>query len=177
MPFLKLSFWFNRFFEIVRCTFCGSRGTHRKCSFLKLYETNWSCDDCKTAVEGTGELNQTITVLLCFKDLSINVLSFPPHTRVIGDSNDICFSFMVFNNLKKGCPILSGKSCRFSFQSSQGHTLFHLSNQLIRLNFQLKAFSRLRHGFCLVRMKNCTHHRPFLDKIEHTDLKLCQHPT
>ncbi|XP_053538801.1 G2/M phase-specific E3 ubiquitin-protein ligase isoform X1 [Ictalurus punctatus] len=41
------------FFEIVRCTFCGSRGTHRKCSFLKLYETNWSCDDCKTAVEGT----------------------------------------------------------------------------------------------------------------------------
>ncbi|GAA6103145.1 G2/M phase-specific E3 ubiquitin-protein ligase [Tachysurus ichikawai] len=41
------------FFVIVRCTFCGSSGTHRKCSSLKLYDTNWSCDDCKAAVEGT----------------------------------------------------------------------------------------------------------------------------
>ncbi|KAI5616452.1 G2/M phase-specific E3 ubiquitin-protein ligase, partial [Silurus asotus] len=40
------------FFEIVRCKFCGSSGTHRKCSSLKLYETNWSCDDCNAAVEG-----------------------------------------------------------------------------------------------------------------------------
>ncbi|XP_062863347.1 G2/M phase-specific E3 ubiquitin-protein ligase isoform X2 [Trichomycterus rosablanca] len=40
-------------FEIVRCKFCGSSGTHRKCSSLKLYETNWSCADCKSAVEGT----------------------------------------------------------------------------------------------------------------------------
>lgn len=62
MPFLKLSFWFNRVFEIVRCKFCGSSGTHRKCSSLKLYDTNWSCGDCKAAVEGKGELNQTIKV-------------------------------------------------------------------------------------------------------------------
>ncbi|KAK3563098.1 hypothetical protein QTP86_016333 [Hemibagrus guttatus] len=41
------------FFEIVRCKFCGSSGTHRKCSSLKLYATAWSCDDCKAAVEGT----------------------------------------------------------------------------------------------------------------------------
>uniref|UniRef100_A0A671RJ30 HECT domain-containing protein n=1 Tax=Sinocyclocheilus anshuiensis TaxID=1608454 RepID=A0A671RJ30_9TELE len=27
-----------RYFEIVRCKLCGSRGTHRKCSNLKLYE-------------------------------------------------------------------------------------------------------------------------------------------
>ncbi|XP_060789909.1 G2/M phase-specific E3 ubiquitin-protein ligase [Neoarius graeffei] len=39
-------------FEIVRCKFCGSSGTHRKCSSLKLYDTNWSCGDCKAAVEG-----------------------------------------------------------------------------------------------------------------------------
>ncbi|XP_072546610.1 G2/M phase-specific E3 ubiquitin-protein ligase [Salminus brasiliensis] len=39
-------------FEIVRCKFCGSKGTHRKCSSLKLYETNWGCIDCKAAVEG-----------------------------------------------------------------------------------------------------------------------------
>ncbi|KAM9465715.1 LOW QUALITY PROTEIN: G2/M phase-specific E3 ubiquitin-protein ligase [Clarias gariepinus] len=41
------------FFEVIRCKFCGSSGTHRKCSSLKHYETNWSCDDCKAAVEGT----------------------------------------------------------------------------------------------------------------------------
>ncbi|XP_026856170.2 G2/M phase-specific E3 ubiquitin-protein ligase [Electrophorus electricus] len=40
-------------FEIVRCKFCGSSGTHRKCSSLKLYESNWSCVDCKAAIEGT----------------------------------------------------------------------------------------------------------------------------
>ncbi|XP_066539581.1 G2/M phase-specific E3 ubiquitin-protein ligase isoform X2 [Hoplias malabaricus] len=40
-------------FEIVRCKFCGSSGTHRKCSSLKLYEANWSCADCRAVVEGT----------------------------------------------------------------------------------------------------------------------------
>ncbi|KAL7861775.1 hypothetical protein SRHO_G00132160 [Serrasalmus rhombeus] len=41
-------------YEIVRCKFCGSSGTHRKCSSIKLYETNWSCSDCKAAAEGTA---------------------------------------------------------------------------------------------------------------------------
>ncbi|XP_076834294.1 G2/M phase-specific E3 ubiquitin-protein ligase [Brachyhypopomus gauderio] len=40
-------------FEIVRCKFCGSSGTHRKCSSLSLYESNWSCVDCKSTIEGT----------------------------------------------------------------------------------------------------------------------------
>ncbi|KTF93332.1 hypothetical protein cypCar_00023136 [Cyprinus carpio] len=40
------------YFEIVRCKLCGSRGTHRKCSNLKLYESDWICADCKAAVEG-----------------------------------------------------------------------------------------------------------------------------
>uniref|UniRef100_A0AAR2JRV2 PHD-type domain-containing protein n=1 Tax=Pygocentrus nattereri TaxID=42514 RepID=A0AAR2JRV2_PYGNA len=44
-------------YEIVRCKFCGSHGTHRKCSSIKLYETNWSCSDCKAAAEGAGELS------------------------------------------------------------------------------------------------------------------------
>lgn len=70
MPFLKLYFWINRLFEIVRCKFCGSSGTHRKCSSLKFFETNWSCPDCKAAVEGTGEPTQTITQpLWCVKDV------------------------------------------------------------------------------------------------------------
>lgn len=52
--------WFNRVFEIIRCKFCGSSGTHRKCSSLKLYDTNWTCADCNSAVEGTGILSQTV---------------------------------------------------------------------------------------------------------------------
>ncbi|XP_073683462.1 G2/M phase-specific E3 ubiquitin-protein ligase [Garra rufa] len=38
-------------FEIVRCKMCGSRGTHRRCSNLRIYESDWSCADCKAAVE------------------------------------------------------------------------------------------------------------------------------
>uniref|UniRef100_A0A9J7ZHF5 G2/M-phase specific E3 ubiquitin protein ligase n=1 Tax=Cyprinus carpio carpio TaxID=630221 RepID=A0A9J7ZHF5_CYPCA len=49
------------YFEIVRCKLCGSRGTHRKCSNLKLYESDWICGDCKAAVEGKSELSE----LLC----------------------------------------------------------------------------------------------------------------
>ncbi|KAK7153100.1 hypothetical protein R3I93_011108 [Phoxinus phoxinus] len=38
-------------FEIVRCKLCGSRGTHRKCSNIRHYDTDWVCADCKAAVE------------------------------------------------------------------------------------------------------------------------------
>ncbi|KAA0711219.1 G2/M phase-specific E3 ubiquitin-protein ligase [Triplophysa tibetana] len=37
--------------EIIRCMLCGSRGTHRRCSSLKFYETDWTCAECKAAVE------------------------------------------------------------------------------------------------------------------------------
>uniref|UniRef100_A0A4W5NAA6 G2/M-phase specific E3 ubiquitin protein ligase n=2 Tax=Hucho hucho TaxID=62062 RepID=A0A4W5NAA6_9TELE len=43
-------------FQILRCALCGSRGTHRKCGSLKLDETNWACEDCAGAVDGTGRL-------------------------------------------------------------------------------------------------------------------------
>ncbi|XP_061079128.1 G2/M phase-specific E3 ubiquitin-protein ligase isoform X2 [Conger conger] len=42
--------------EIVRCKFCGSRGTHRECSSLKLYEDRWACVDCISAVNGDDAL-------------------------------------------------------------------------------------------------------------------------
>ncbi|KAG5857154.1 hypothetical protein ANANG_G00016110 [Anguilla anguilla] len=42
--------------EIVRCTFCGSKGTHRKCSSLKLYEDRWACIDCRSVVNGDDAL-------------------------------------------------------------------------------------------------------------------------
>ncbi|CAB1335426.1 unnamed protein product, partial [Coregonus sp. 'balchen'] len=40
-------------FQILRCALCGSSGTHRKCASLKLDETNWACEDCAAAVDGT----------------------------------------------------------------------------------------------------------------------------
>ncbi|KAM6973271.1 G2/M phase-specific E3 ubiquitin-protein ligase [Aplochiton taeniatus] len=43
-------------FEVVRCTLCGSSGTHRKCSALSLYATNWMCEDCAMAVDGKASL-------------------------------------------------------------------------------------------------------------------------
>ncbi|KAJ8291118.1 hypothetical protein GJAV_G00021600 [Gymnothorax javanicus] len=42
--------------EILRCTFCGSSGTHRKCASLKPYESRWACVDCRSAVNGDDAL-------------------------------------------------------------------------------------------------------------------------
>lgn len=50
----------HRLFEIVRCKLCGSRGTHRKCSNLRLYETDWICSDCKAAVEENSKLSELL---------------------------------------------------------------------------------------------------------------------
>ncbi|NP_001003822.1 G2/M phase-specific E3 ubiquitin-protein ligase [Danio rerio] len=44
------------YFEIVLCKLCGSRGTHRKCSNIRVYEADWMCADCKTAAEGKTSL-------------------------------------------------------------------------------------------------------------------------
>uniref|UniRef100_A0A3B4G685 G2/M-phase specific E3 ubiquitin protein ligase n=1 Tax=Pundamilia nyererei TaxID=303518 RepID=A0A3B4G685_9CICH len=39
-------------FEVIRCRLCGSRGTHRKCSGLKLDTKDWACTDCTQATDG-----------------------------------------------------------------------------------------------------------------------------
>uniref|UniRef100_A0AAX7UPB2 PHD-type domain-containing protein n=1 Tax=Astatotilapia calliptera TaxID=8154 RepID=A0AAX7UPB2_ASTCA len=41
-------------FEVIRCRLCGSRGTHRKCSGLKLDTKDWACTDCTQATDGKG---------------------------------------------------------------------------------------------------------------------------
>ncbi|TRY84980.1 hypothetical protein DNTS_028856 [Danionella cerebrum] len=41
------------YFEILRCTICGSKGTHRKCSRVNLNENDWVCTDCKAVTEET----------------------------------------------------------------------------------------------------------------------------
>uniref|UniRef100_A0A3Q3AKH1 G2/M-phase specific E3 ubiquitin protein ligase n=1 Tax=Kryptolebias marmoratus TaxID=37003 RepID=A0A3Q3AKH1_KRYMA len=41
-------------FEVIRCRLCGSTGTHRKCSGLKLDTTDWACIDCTNATDGKG---------------------------------------------------------------------------------------------------------------------------
>ncbi|KAL2098986.1 hypothetical protein ACEWY4_005466 [Coilia grayii] len=47
-------------FEIIRCSFCGSSGTHRKCSSLKANQNNWVCSDCKSVVDGSATLPRHI---------------------------------------------------------------------------------------------------------------------
>uniref|UniRef100_A0A3B3XQ75 HECT domain-containing protein n=1 Tax=Poecilia mexicana TaxID=48701 RepID=A0A3B3XQ75_9TELE len=44
-------------FEVIRCCLCGSRGTHRKCSDLKLNTTDWACIDCINATDGKGQFS------------------------------------------------------------------------------------------------------------------------
>ncbi|XP_018590207.1 G2/M phase-specific E3 ubiquitin-protein ligase [Scleropages formosus] len=46
--------------EILRCNFCGSNGTHRKCASLKLFETKWVCDVCRPAANGNENLCRNI---------------------------------------------------------------------------------------------------------------------
>ncbi|XP_026194631.1 G2/M phase-specific E3 ubiquitin-protein ligase isoform X2 [Anabas testudineus] len=43
-------------FELIRCQLCGSRGTHRKCSGLRLDTRNWACTDCTQATDGKASL-------------------------------------------------------------------------------------------------------------------------
>ncbi|XP_054469569.1 G2/M phase-specific E3 ubiquitin-protein ligase isoform X2 [Anoplopoma fimbria] len=43
-------------FEVIRCRLCGSRGTHRKCSGLKLDSRNWACSDCTQTTDGRASL-------------------------------------------------------------------------------------------------------------------------
>ncbi|XP_036398859.1 G2/M phase-specific E3 ubiquitin-protein ligase [Megalops cyprinoides] len=43
--------------HIVRCTLCGSRGTHRKCSSLR-FNSSWTCEDCRHALSGDGPLQR-----------------------------------------------------------------------------------------------------------------------
>ncbi|XP_049918248.1 G2/M phase-specific E3 ubiquitin-protein ligase [Epinephelus moara] len=43
-------------FEVIRCRLCGSRGTHRKCSGLKVDTRDWACNDCTQATDGKASL-------------------------------------------------------------------------------------------------------------------------
>uniref|UniRef100_A0A673CCC7 G2/M-phase specific E3 ubiquitin protein ligase n=1 Tax=Sphaeramia orbicularis TaxID=375764 RepID=A0A673CCC7_9TELE len=39
-------------FEVIRCSLCGSKGTHRKCSGLTLETRDWACSDCTQVTDG-----------------------------------------------------------------------------------------------------------------------------
>uniref|UniRef100_A0A8C9ZI71 G2/M-phase specific E3 ubiquitin protein ligase n=1 Tax=Sander lucioperca TaxID=283035 RepID=A0A8C9ZI71_SANLU len=49
-------------FEVIRCRLCGSRGTHRRCSELKLDTRDWACSDCTQATDGKGRICWFLTV-------------------------------------------------------------------------------------------------------------------
>ncbi|XP_029972907.1 G2/M phase-specific E3 ubiquitin-protein ligase [Salarias fasciatus] len=43
-------------FKVIRCQLCGSRGTHRKCSDLRLNSSDWACSVCTHRSDGRASL-------------------------------------------------------------------------------------------------------------------------
>ncbi|CAN9501943.1 unnamed protein product [Ophioblennius macclurei] len=43
-------------FQVIRCQLCGSRGTHRKCSHLRLNSNDWACSECTQRSDGRALL-------------------------------------------------------------------------------------------------------------------------
>nr|XP_061798722.1 G2/M phase-specific E3 ubiquitin-protein ligase-like [Nerophis lumbriciformis] len=43
-------------FQAIRCLLCGSRGTHRKCSGLKVDTNDWACPECTKCTDGKASL-------------------------------------------------------------------------------------------------------------------------
>ncbi|NXL26404.1 G2E3 ligase, partial [Setophaga kirtlandii] len=44
--------------EIQRCQYCGSRGTHLACSSLKSWEQNWECMECRSIFAKSGKYSK-----------------------------------------------------------------------------------------------------------------------
>lgn len=74
------------YLEIIRCRLCGSRGTHKKCSDLRLETKDWACPDCTQATDGKPALMTSPNVLQR-RSLSQRQLSSPPPVH-----NKRCFS-------------------------------------------------------------------------------------
>uniref|UniRef100_A0A674GSC3 G2/M-phase specific E3 ubiquitin protein ligase n=1 Tax=Taeniopygia guttata TaxID=59729 RepID=A0A674GSC3_TAEGU len=44
--------------EIKRCQYCGSRGTHLACSSMKSWEQNWECMECRSIFAKSGKYSK-----------------------------------------------------------------------------------------------------------------------
>ncbi|RLW10231.1 hypothetical protein DV515_00002176 [Chloebia gouldiae] len=44
--------------EIKRCQYCGSRGTHLACSSMKSWEQNWECMECRSIFAKSGQYSK-----------------------------------------------------------------------------------------------------------------------
>ncbi|KAI1237782.1 hypothetical protein IHE44_0013869 [Lamprotornis superbus] len=44
--------------EIKRCQYCGSRGTHLACSSLRSWEENWECMECRSIFAKSGKYSK-----------------------------------------------------------------------------------------------------------------------
>ncbi|XP_023784948.1 G2/M phase-specific E3 ubiquitin-protein ligase isoform X2 [Cyanistes caeruleus] len=44
--------------EIKRCQYCGSRGTHLACSSLRSWEQNWECMECRSIFAKSGKYSK-----------------------------------------------------------------------------------------------------------------------
>ncbi|XP_062350945.1 G2/M phase-specific E3 ubiquitin-protein ligase [Cinclus cinclus] len=44
--------------EIKRCQYCGSRGTHLACSSMRSWEENWECMECRSIFSTSGKYSK-----------------------------------------------------------------------------------------------------------------------
>uniref|UniRef100_A0A8C3UNL6 G2/M-phase specific E3 ubiquitin protein ligase n=1 Tax=Catharus ustulatus TaxID=91951 RepID=A0A8C3UNL6_CATUS len=44
--------------EIKRCQYCGSRGTHLACSSMRSWEENWECMECRSIFATSGKYSK-----------------------------------------------------------------------------------------------------------------------
>lgn len=79
------------YMEIIRCRLCGSRGTHRRCSDLRLETKDWACPDCTQATDGKPSLMASPGVLQR-RSLSRRRLSSPlppvPNKRCFSEASN-----------------------------------------------------------------------------------------
>uniref|UniRef100_A0A4X2JPI0 G2/M-phase specific E3 ubiquitin protein ligase n=1 Tax=Vombatus ursinus TaxID=29139 RepID=A0A4X2JPI0_VOMUR len=44
--------------EIKRCQYCGSRGTHLACSSIRTWRQNWECFECRSIIYNSGDFKR-----------------------------------------------------------------------------------------------------------------------
>ncbi|KAJ0063185.1 hypothetical protein NL108_013354, partial [Boleophthalmus pectinirostris] len=70
------------YMEIIRCRLCGSRGTHRTCSGLRLETRDWACPDCTSAIDGKREQHANSIYITYMSRLSSSPSSSSPQELI-----------------------------------------------------------------------------------------------
>uniref|UniRef100_A0A8C3Y524 G2/M-phase specific E3 ubiquitin protein ligase n=1 Tax=Catharus ustulatus TaxID=91951 RepID=A0A8C3Y524_CATUS len=74
--------------EIKRCQYCGSRGTHLACSSMRSWEENWECMECRSIFATSGKIKgptlklQRKEVSNILKELKVQVKTKPTRLNI-----------------------------------------------------------------------------------------------